>query len=355
MRFIHVSIKQSKLKFNKLKKPTLHLQGDDRISFILKGCIFLSKELPNGSSDWLNWRNDLCENKLRNLSELNDKHSIDCNHSDENGISYDDDWLSSTRKYYFDIDFEKNKIFIVDNASDFIRLFIDYGHFNLSVDYNLYKDLDWKTRSINIKKDELRVKNLINHTLINKFYDCLDEHTKNYLSSEKITILIENRNRRNIKLLKFYKNKIIIPEKGLTHNFLLDVIRTKKYYDNLIGDREDLVNKIKICADTFNFYKMNLDGYKGIYYTENVIKRENIVCSNNNECTGKCIKAINFDISDFLEDIKAPSIFKKIGLEMTSNFKKGLKDTISSLSEWLGSEQMMLWNWDSIPKGEIKD
>jgi hypothetical protein len=73
-----------------------------------------------------------------------------------------------------------------------------------------------------------------------------------------------------IKLLKFYKNKIIIPEKGLTHNFLLDVIRTKKYYDNLIGDREDLVNKIKICADTFNFYKMNLDGYKGIYYTENV-------------------------------------------------------------------------------------
>ena len=152
-----------------------------------------------------------------------------------------------------------------------------------------------------------------------------------------------------MSLLKTYKNKIIIPDKGFTNIFLADLIRTKNYYDNLVGDVNELHNKIRIGISTFNFYKMNSDGYKGIYYTKNVIKRNTTECFINNKCSRYCQRAINFDIGDFPEDIRPPIIFQKMGLSITEDFKKNIKEEISWLTGWLGSEQMMLWDWNEIP------
>ena len=346
--FMHVSTKTTKLKIKKIHKPILHLKGDFyRIDFILSKSLFMSELMPNGSSDWLEWRKNLCENKLKQLSnEEDDNCSVKCyneienRRDDQEHYLNDDSWLSSDKKYYFDINFDKHKIFIVDNANDFIRLFIDYGYYKFNIKY---------VSNVDQSKDKLALKNLINYNTINNFYNNLEEDIKVSLLSEKINQLVESRNKRNMSLLKTYKNKIIIPDKGFTNIFLADLIRTKNYYDNLVGDVNELHNKIRIGISTFNFYKMNSDGYKGIYYTKNVIKRNTTECFINNKCSRYCQRAINFDIGDFPEDIRAPIIFQKMGLSITEDFKKDIKEEISWLTGWLGSEQMMLWDWKEIP------
>jgi hypothetical protein len=324
-RFLHISPNKHKFSKKNYRKPRLHHRGGLNNNYNLYEAIYLSKVSGNGVSNWVNYRRKVFQ----------------CKNADS---SYDDDfnendpWLSSKNWYYFDIDFNKHKIYIVDSPHDFLNLIIDYGYFNFISVYQKFEDC-----TKNKKNDEIRIKNLIPHTLFNKFFNDLDNEYKELIQSNKITQLVEFRNKRNMPLLKIFKGQVVKSRNIITNEFLADLVRTKNYYDDIIGDVESLKKIIYIYLATYDFFKLNKDGYKGIYYTQNVIKLNKNKCIINEDCT--CRYGIGIDKKDIPRITRTPKIMERMGLKINDQFQQGINDTIYDLTRWLGSEQLMVWDW----------
>ena len=195
----------------------------------------------------------------------------------------------------------------------------------------------------NKKNDEIRIKNLIPYTLFNKFFNDLDNECKELIQSNKITQLVEFRNKRNMPLLKIFKGQVVKPRNIITNELLADLVRTKNYYDNIIGDAESLKKNIEIYLSTYDFFKLNKDGYKGIYYTQNVIKLNKNKCILNEDCT--CRYGIGIEKKNIPKITRTPKIMERMGLKIDDQLQQGITDTIYGVTRWLGSEQLMVWDW----------
>jgi len=353
--FLHVSTHTTKLRKKKFRKPTLNLKGGFNYSFLLDGSLFLSKAHSDNTSDWLHYREHLSKCKKEIKYEL-DKIERIKSYSEEDKKLYStktgDPWIKSTNRYYWDIDFSKHKIYIVDNPRDFMNLIIDYVYFSFCIEYRGHWQNLNKTQSkyysykYNEKEDEFKLSYLSARIAINKFYVDLDVEYDWLISSSEVQKLIKTRTQRNLPLLDIYKNKVVVP-KSITKEFLADLIRSKNYYDKIIGDIDELQKKMRIGPSTFNFYKMNKDGYKGIYFTNNLIKVNTHPCELNDEenISCKCRYAIGPKKEDVPEVTRVPKIFEQFGLKMTQEVKQEIADLIIGMPRWLGSEQLMVWDW----------
>ena len=334
-RFLHISPNKHNFNKNNYRKPRLHHKGGSNNSFNLREAIFMSKVSGNGVSNWVNYR--------RKVLQCKNADSSDDYYSDDD-YNDNDPWLSSKNWYYFDIDFNKHKIYIVDSPQDFLNLIIDYGYFNFRSVYRI-DDKPWNFEDCtkNKKNDEIRIKNLIPYTLFNKFFNDLDNECKELIQSNKITQLVEFRNKRNMPLLKIFKGQVVKPRNIITNEFLADLVRTKNYYDNIIGDAESLKKNIEIYLSTYDFFKLNKDGYKGIYYTQNVIKLNKNKCILNEDCT--CRYGIGIEKKNIPKITRTPKIMERMGLKIDDQLQQGITDTIYGVTRWLGSEQLMVWDW----------
>ena len=356
MRFLHVSTKTTKLNKKKYRKPTFDLRGGFNYSFLLDGSLFLSKAHADGTSDWLRYREHMNKCPKQIQYRLDKMERIKSYNEEEKKLfstDPDDPWLKSTNWYYWDVDFSKHKIYIVDNPRDFMNLIIDYGHFTFCIEYRgqwqrLNKSQNKYSRiKYCEKEDEFKLSNLSAHTAINKFYRELDGKYDWLINTPNVQKLVVSRTERNMPLVKVFKHKVVQPKNGITIEFLADLIRSKNYYDKIIGDIDELQKSMHIGLHTFNFYKMNKDGYKGIYFTDNLIKVNKIPCPKEFDENAKCdcCNGIGPKEDDIPEVTRVPKIFDQFGLKMTQELKKEIKDLIIEMPQWLGSEQLMVWDW----------
>ena len=314
IRFLHVSNKENKLCRENFRKPHFDLLGGYDQSFKLDGCFYLSKALEDGTSNWLQYRE--YANKCTGFSER--RFSEDGKEPDK--------WLTSTYRYYLDVDFSKHKIYIVDNAKDFMNLLIDYGHFRLPF-------CDWGE---NFERSDVYA-----YLIIYKFYEKLDEKYDWIISSSSVQELIKTRTKRNMPLIQIFKKKVIIPNNKITNVFLADLIRSLNYYEKIIGNVTERKRFMEKHARfyTFNYWKLNRDGYKGIHFTENIIKPQTEPCKKNLEC--ECYNPIIPKEEDVLDITRRPVLFEILDLKIE---QKKLKDELWIL-KWLGSEQLIVWDW----------
>ena len=209
VRFLHVTNEKRKLRQKNFRKPRFNLLGGENQNFQLDGCLYLSKAHENGTSNWLQYRERLNEctgaNGYKRIGDDNEEKP--------------DSWLTGTYRYYLDVDFSKHKIYIVDNAQDYLNLLIDYGYFNIGFSGEGYKTSD-----------------IITFIIISKFFENFDGKYDWIICSSKVQELIKTRTKRNMPLLQIFKYKLVIPNNEITNEFLADLIRSLNYYEKIIGN-----------------------------------------------------------------------------------------------------------------------
>ncbi len=186
------------------------------------GCLYLSQVIVNSdselSSDWK-------EHSKRMMKKDGDFCM----------------WVDGFHHYY-KVDMNDKKILIIDKRDDVRKLFENYG--------------------------------IIQTSSINPYLEI----------SDKITIYLDFLQKQEKKLINFELNpskknynidikdgKIVVPRKGITHDFLNGVFfGLKKLYDELRERNEYLNNFVKYSL--INWNKMRNEGYSGIYYTKNIIR-----------------------------------------------------------------------------------
>ena len=154
----------------------------------------------------------------------------------------------------------------------------------------------------------------------------------------KVIRITENRNIRNMPYVKIFYNHVVIPKKGINFEFMIDLYRTKTYYDNLIGDPSDLNGKVNTRLIGIDFPKMVRDGYNGLYYSTELFTQYDNIFDIPDENVTYCWDS-NF--------IQRPNIgeFPDCHPFFSKEDKDDIKRSIEGYIQWLGSDTMIIWNW----------
>ena len=295
-----------------------------RHNFNLENALYLSKvdyDNPD-SSMWLR----LCKH-LKNHTDYSEQNSM-----------IPDKWLSGT-KTFLDLDFDKHRIYVVDTPDDLKQLFVKYGKYKQMPKWEIGYSTN-ETRYLN----ELRFEKVKELRVLNQFIDSLDPEYLVQLrnpdtkTANKFGKLIASRNTRNMPLVCVKNQQVVIPRKGITCEFLVDLLRSQQKWESIVGDPSDL--KISTKLLTIDFKKIAKDGYTGIYYTTNLVKFNSLV---DEDMTGKphqeYVDCCNFitqpdigNLPDFMEFCSEED-------------KKAIKDDIEYYIQWLGSDTLILWTW----------
>jgi hypothetical protein len=142
-----------------------------------------------------------------------------------------------------------------------------------------------------------------------------------------------NRNLRNLSLVKVHDDKIIIDKKKPHFEFLIDIVRTIEYNDKIVGDSSDIA--YKTVLDMIDYTKLLNDGYNGLYYSDKLIKVNSKMDEEDltSEIDSKYVDKI--DIVDFPDVLGDTSIEDRI--EMKANIEESI--------QWLGSDTLLVWKW----------
>jgi len=142
-----------------------------------------------------------------------------------------------------------------------------------------------------------------------------------------------NRNLRNLSLVKVHDDKIIIDKKKPHFEFLIDIVRTIEYNDKIVGDSSDIA--YKTVLDMIDYTKLLNDGYNGLYYSDKLIKVNSKM--DEEDLTSEIdIKYVDkIDIGDFPDVLGDTSIEDRI--EMKANIEESI--------QWLGSDTLLVWKW----------
>jgi len=325
VRFVHCSIKGDIISKDTFKKPNLNVSFCETHKFNLTGAFYLSKVDDDNpeSSMWVRHRKIL--------------HS----HTDyylktEEGLV--DGWLTGT-KTYLDLDFTKHKIYVVDTPNDLKQLFLMYGRFSQQVEWELGRSTK-ETHNLN----QLRFEKLKDLRVLNQFINSLDPEYLAQLrnpepkTADKFARLIASRNIRNMPLVSIKNQQVNIPKKGITCEFLVDLLRTQQKWETLVADPSDL--RISTVVDSLDFRKIANDGYNGIYYSTNLVKFNELA---DEDMTGKPLKKY----VDWCNFITQPDIgeLPEFMEFLSDDDKKEIKDEIEYYIRWLGSDTLMIWDW----------
>jgi hypothetical protein len=308
MMFLHVSTENTIISKDNFVRPKLDTVGTFKHSFCLDNGFHLSKSYSNGESMWL----DYCKFQIRPRppSSIRKKGKI-IGHCDFN--PEEQPWLKpDINKQYFDVDFDKHKIYVMSSATDLIDFFSNYGFYR---------------RSIRDYKENLRYIHYLKNLIIIDFLKTVDNMFQYFMKNqENINHLKNIRNKRNMSLVKIIDDKVIIPKKGITPTFLVDVLRTQDYFEKIIGNSEDFLDKVETYLAYIDYPKIKKAGYNGIYFSEELFE-------------------VNDDIKK--EFIKKPNIgtFPNIFSNFRECDRLKTKDAIEDYIVWLGSDTLVLWDW----------
>jgi hypothetical protein len=288
MQFMHISTNNN---FNLTKdtfvKPQLHKNGAySQHSFNIDGALYLSKVNNTESSLWLKY----IETELKN-NEYTD-------------INYYNKMLNG-KKYYFNVDFNKDKIYLIDSVDKLTKLFINYGNFQQYI-----SDLSYSTKEQNTLINILK-----NNDVLDNFIFNLDNNYKYILNNKHITSVMKSRNVRNMPFITIKNKQVVIPKKGITFTFLVDLLRTKNYYNKIINKLKEQKISIITTLVSLDFKKLAFDGYNGLYYSTNLINKE-----------------IELILPKFISYCSKEDLYT-------------IEKQIKSYIHWLGSDTLIIWNW----------
>jgi hypothetical protein len=309
--------------------PPIHKKGAwGQHDFNMDSAFYLSKATDDGDSMWLNYRRILQNNpspprRIRRKKEF--YYDID------KKIDDSDQWLTG-HKHYFDVDFDMHHIYVISNPYELKDFFVKYGAFK--------QRIKW-TNDGQEKNDKLRLKTYYKGFIINTFIDNLDTHFKDIMNDHnKVIYITEIRNIRNMPFVKIKNNQVVIPKKGITFEFLIDLYRTKTHYDKIIGDVSDLKDKVITHLNGIDFPKMVRDGYNGLYYSTDLFTQYDTIFDIPNE---------NDSVSHSWIDkfIKRPEIgeFPECMHFFSKEDRDYTKTSIEQYIQWLGSDTLILWKW----------
>ena len=345
MKFIHVT-KDHKKVFSKKKfrKPSIHKDGGlYQHNFNMDGAFYLSKADEDDSSMWLKYRELLQKYPAPPFKRYNRKtktyelvENKDGNKDDDKDDDKEDPWING-KKVFFDVDFVKHNIYVVDTPDDLRNFFVKYGYFHQRVMYN--HDLYSYNQDMH-EIDEIRFKKLKYLMILNNFIDNLSNFDKDRMNDiEKIDYVKTIRNIRNMPHVEFKKKNVVVPKKGITFEFLVDLMRTKESFEKIIGDPSTL--KISTYLRSINFPQMVKDGYNGLYYSTNLVKFVS------QESLDKIYDGDNPHYNFGAKFIVRPDIGEMPEVMYFCNKKDMVeaKDAIEEYIRWIGSDTMILWKW----------
>jgi hypothetical protein len=341
MRFMHISKNQDTVfAYSKFQRPAIHCKGGlAQHDFNMDGAFYLSKvdDDNEDSSMWLRYRKIL--EKYPAPTPLRYKWKTQTYEEIKSVEENEPDFWLNGKKFHFDLDFTSHSILLIDSIDDLKNFFMKYGYFQQKVRRN--KDSYWNNN--NYDKDVLRFKMMKKLYILNQFIDNLDFLSKErMMDPNKIECVKKSRNIRNMSYVKIMKNAVIIPKKGINFEFLVDIIRTKEYLENIVGDFSDV--EIETTMNAINFPKLIKDGYNGIYYSTNIVKfvsQERMDDIKNDKYDPEH-KVLHWQ--KFIERPKIDEIpgFNSFCSKSDMDF---IKRRIESYIQWLGSDTMIVWNW----------
>jgi hypothetical protein len=326
-RFLHVSTTNTFITKDTFKKPKSIKPARQTSSLNAAGALYLSKvdDASPDSSMWLRYR------KLNMETEQLVKRSGDDD-------ATHDPWLGpNTVKTVIDIDFTEQKIYVVDTPDDLKTLFVKYGVFKQTA--KLRQGGDAET----YRMDNLRVQKMNELHIITEFLDtkiCKDRHQQTLSNPVKLAKLIASRNIRNMPLVRIKASQVVIPKKGITTEFLVDLIRTRISYEKLINDPSNLIITTSLKALDFN--KMLYDGYNGVYYSTNIVIFNDKVHDGVELDRKSRLRFVNWQGYITKPDIGEIPDFMPF---LTDKDKTEIKYEIEDYITWLSSDTLILWNW----------
>jgi hypothetical protein len=328
MKFLHVS-KDTTMDRNKFIVPPIHKKGGlFQHDFNMDSALYLSKATDTGDSMWLNYRRIL-QNNPSPPRRIRDRKTKKISYNIEKDINDSDKWLSG-HKHYFDVDFEKHHIYVISNVEQLRDFYVNYGVFK--------QRIKW-TNDNQEKNDKIRLKYSIKNKIIDNFIDNLDCKYKIMMNdNNKVSNVTNIRNIRNMPFVKISKNSVVIPKKGISFEFLIDVYRTKAYFDNIIGDPSDLNDKVITNLIAIDFPKMVRNGYNGLYYSTELFTQYDTIFDIPDNTISK------HWYSDFIKRIDIGE-FPECRPFFSSKDRKYVKDSIEEYIQWLGSDTMIVWKW----------
>jgi hypothetical protein len=326
-RFLHVSTNGVTITKDTFKKPKSIKSAHQTSSLNAAGALYLSR-VDDGNSDSSMWLRYL---QLKMETEQLVKRSGD--------DLKPDDWLvPDTAKTFIDIDFKEQKIYVVDTPDDLKTLFVKYGIYEQKAKWSRGGD------SETYRRDNLRVQKMLELHIITEFLETKileDRHRQFLANPDKLAKLIATRTIRNMPLVRIKASQVVIPKKGITTEFLVDLIRTRISYEKLIDDPSDL--QITTSIKTLDFNRMLADGYNGIYYSTNIVRFNDKVYDGIELDRKSRPRFINWQGYIAKPDIgKIPDFMPFL----TDEDKTEIKDEIEDYITWLGSDTLILWNWD---------
>lgn len=199
------------------------------------GTFFLSMSYDDGSSDWL---------KKNSESEWN-----------------------KGKLSYYDVDFYKMKILVINDDVDIMNMFHKYGikRYDSPSDNNYYRCIEMEIKSI-----------MENIHILENFIDTLEN------SKPKFKELCTEENLLNHKVRNYqvFKNeKISVPRKGINPEFVLDIYNIlRQHYIKLYDTTADLRSKYNDMEiyKKIDYAKMS-EEYNGIYFSRNLFKRTKMI------------------------------------------------------------------------------
>lgn len=340
MRFMHVSKDPKKvLKRKKFHVPAIHRSGGIyQHDFNMDGALYLSKvdDDNENSCMWLRFRELLQKYPEPPYKRYNRKTKTYVELKNEDADK-PDLWLVG-KKFYFDVDFETHRIYMVDNPDDLKNLFLKYGYFHQRVKYNR-ETHTWAS----FQHDELRFKMMKKLRVLNQFMENLTDFDKERMKDTyKIDCVKASRDVRNMPHVKIAKKTIVVPKKGYTFEFLVDLIRTKESLEKIVGDFSNV--EISTYLRAIDFSKMVKDGYNGLYYSTNIVK---FASQEQLDNIYKEETDPDHELRHWQKLLERPDI-GAMPYDMPFCTKEDMDDSkkaIEQYIQWIGSDTLILWKW----------
>lgn len=351
--FLHISSNNTIITETTFIKPKLK-QGYKQHSFNVDGVLYLSKVDDDDpkSSMWIR-RLKLLE--LANNTEQNTNPGSSPSPSPKfkpNKTINSKNWSNSTWNYYsLDI---ASDIYVVDTPDALKQLFVDYGKYDQYVENIQCERSDYRTYSQYIKaieynksvydNDVLKLTTKRNLIILDEFIAKLDILHRSILITGNLKAihnfekLIISRNIRNMPLVTIRKNKIVVPTRGITYEFLVDIIRTKQKWEHFVQDFSNLYDITLLRS--LDHRKLMRDGYNGIYYSTNLVKFSNLATTD----TTKLITTNKTGFSNLIEHVDIGELPDFLPFCNKFDYDR-IKTEIEAYVQWLESDTLMLWNW----------
>jgi len=304
MRFLHIATVPKNKPLIPLSKetylcPIIHKDGAYMMhSWNMDDALYLSQAYPDGDSDWL---------ISRRWHQTNE--------------TFEDAWISSPHRYYFDVDFERHRIYVMNTPAELREFFVKYCIFS-------QRPIDGPTERSCSPENKRRYRSYKMNKILIDFIMNLSPADRARLDEiPTVNRIKEIRNRRNMPLIKLRKMKVVVPSKGIHLEFLVDVVRTIEFNDAIIGDPSSVY--IQTYSGQIDYPRIVADGFNGLYYSRNLVRQNTEPRDDTVKHGDKCV--LKIDIGEF------PDLFGDASAEDL----RTIKEEIEYYAQWLGSDSLI--------------